>query len=203
MKLVMSVPPRNSRGDIIPLLVGDFISINFIGHNEVSVVTMKIVEKKMDANITLVLSDAASSEEHQRRQHFRLSTKMEELEKNAQSSERVDKIAVSVHEKGDKKDIAPFQIKLINISGGGILCAVYELMPHLNSILNLQIEIPGISIIYALGKISRMERLDYQGDMVFMTGISFLEIKESDREAIINFVFEEHAAQKKIVDLRG
>lgn len=203
MKLVLSSPPRNSRGEIIPLLVGDFVSINFIGSNEVSALTMKIVEKKIDSGITLVLAESGSAEEHQRRQYFRLS-KLEDNQAPG-AAESFAMINITVGENSDEPDLAPFKTKLINISGGGVMCAFFDMMPHLNSILKLRIGIPGRPEFTALGKISRIERKEYMGDMVFMTGVTFLEINESDREAVINFVFEQQKSLQKNpgVDLKG
>lgn len=193
MKLTFEREPKNSRGESIPLIVGDFVSVNFIGSSEVCAVTYKIVEKKMDGNITLLLDEAGKVEEHSRRQHFRLST-IGGIQKGQQAVEAGGKIRASVREAGDPDKA--YKTKMINISGGGMLFAFYETMPHLNSIFDIQISIDGAPGFYIKGKLARIERQLYENETVFMVGVTFLEINESDREAIINFVFEQQKVKK-------
>lgn len=191
MKLILDAEPRNSRGEAIPLLVGDFVSVGFIGPSEVCAITFKIVEKKMDGQITLMLKDAGRTEEHSRRQHFRLST-MEVVPGDAGAVEEAGKIKAFVREAGNPDKL--YRTKMLNISGGGMLFAFYDEMPHLNSIFDIEINISGVRVFPVKGKLARIERKTYEKEMVFMVGVAFLEINEADREAIINFVFD---VQKK------
>jgi c-di-GMP-binding flagellar brake protein YcgR len=193
MKLILDAEPKNSRGEAIPLLVGDFVSVNFIGPDQVCALTFKIVEKKMDGQITLMLRDAGRSEEHPRRQHFRLST-MEDMRDDPEAAEAVGKIKAFVREAGNPEKL--YRTKMINISGGGMLFAFYDDMPHLNSIFDIEINIGGARVFPVKGKLARIERKLYENEMVFMVGVNFLEIDETDREAIINFVFDEGKKSK-------
>jgi len=202
MKLIMDAPPKNSRGEQIPVIVGDFVSVNFIGANEVCAISFKIVEKKLEGGTPLTLTPAGKAEEHSRRQYFRLSAH-EDMQKGVMSEGGCERITVVVSEAGAPEK--QFKTSLIDISGGGMMCAFYDAMPHLNSIFLLTIELPGTARFEARGKLSRIERRQYHDEMVFMVGISFLEINESGREAIINFIFNEHNRQKSEtkLDVRG
>ncbi len=194
MKLTFEREPKNSRGEPIPLIVGDFVSINFIGTSEVYAITYKIVEKKMDGHITLLAEEAGKVEQHSRRQHFRLST-ISGVHKGQQAVEAGGKIKASVKEVGapDKT----YKTKIINLSGGGMLFAFYDAMPHLNSIFDIQIAIGGAPGFYIKAKLARIERQIYENEAVFMVGVIFLEINESDREAIINFVYEQQKVNRE------
>ncbi len=193
IKLTFEAEPKNSRGEAIPLIVGDFVSVNFIGSNEVCAITFKILEKKMDGAITLTLSEAGKTEEHSRRQYFRLSA-MDAIEKNSAEVDSSGKLKATVREVGEPEKC--YRTRIINISGGGMLFAFYDAMPHLNSIFDIELTIEGSRVIAVKGKLSRIVREMFENEMVFKVGVIFLEINETDREAIINFVFDEQKKTK-------
>lgn len=207
MKLVFPAPPKNSRGEQIPLLVGDFVTVCFEGAREVSVMTVRIVEKMMaETGITLVLADTGQVEELQRRQHYRLST-IDEMQKTANPTERFKKIAIAVFETSDIEMIRPLRADLVNISAGGALFAFGDTIPHLNAIMNLKIEIPGCQPFTAIGKIARIERREHEGVLSFMAAVSFIEIDEESGARILAFIEEEKRRglekPREEVNLRG
>ncbi len=193
MKITFECAPENSRGETIPLIVGDFVSVSFIGSNEVCAITCKIIEKKIDGQITLILEEASKIEEHSRRQHFRLST-IGGIKNGQQAVEIGGRIKASVKEAGEPGKI--YKTKIINISGGGMLFSFYDSMPHLNSIFDIEIIIGDDVAFSVKGKLARIERQTCGNETVFMVGVNFLEIDETDREKIINFVFEQQRHKK-------
>ncbi|MEZ7890948.1 MAG: PilZ domain-containing protein [Candidatus Wallbacteria bacterium] len=196
MKLTFNTLPKNSRGENIPIVVGGLISLGFIASDEVSTMTLKIVEKKIENGIiTIILSDSLKTEEQQRRQYFRLST-LDEMQKNAENIYFQNKMSIIVTQFNETGETIKYDTKLINLSGGGALCAFYELMPRINNMLNLVIECGENLKIKATGKVARIERKEYEGKPAFMIGIAFLEINEKDREQIINFVLDQQNNQK-------
>jgi len=191
MKLFFSSPPKNSRGEQIPLIVGDFVTVCFEGAKEVSVITLRIVEKMMaESGITLALAETGQAEELQRRQHYRFST-IDEMQKTANPTERFKKIAITAFETSDLEMQHPLQAGLVNISAGGALFAFGDTIPHLNAIMNLRIEIPGLTAFTAMGKIARIERREHDGKFAFMAAVSFIDIDEGARSRILGFIEEE------------
>lgn len=89
---------------------------------------------------------------------------------------------------------------LVNIGGGGILLGVQDLLTdHLHMSFNqdmrvqnwlaLEIDlVPGRPPIRALGKVAWYQRAIPGGEYLYNVGIEFKEIRDEDRNSVVEFV---------------
>ena len=79
-----------------------------------------------------------------------------------------------------------------NISEGGICLIVYEKV-QVADMLNLEIELPGPKIIYAIGRIAWLKEFEiistHKNNERYDIGVEFIDIRSEDREDIKRFVF--------------
>lgn len=189
IKLIIENELKNNQGNAIPLLVGNLLSISFIGQSEVNTFMFKIIEKQFDKGIILTLKEFGQSEEKSRRQYFRLENVNLFLEAN-EVIKKNSKIKATVSEGSNLSKV--YKTKLLNISAGGALFAFYnDMIPNLNALFDVTIEIDGYHPFKVKCKLVRIERKFINNEIVFLVGVSFLEIDEKDREAMINFIANE------------
>jgi len=87
-----------------------------------------------------------------------------------------------------------------DVSEGGLLVASYELIP-ISSLLKLSIKLPAHDKpIETYGKVTRCVRVS-RTEEVYHIGLSFLDIKESDRQEIAKHIDEagNHRLGKKLL----
>jgi c-di-GMP-binding flagellar brake protein YcgR len=85
-----------------------------------------------------------------------------------------------------------------DISGGGIRLITNEELPK-GTILELKFQLPDVpnpTEIKVLGEVVWTQKIEEEGKTKYASGVAYVNIAESERRKIIQYVFNKHRRQK-------
>lgn len=92
----------------------------------------------------------------------------------------------------------PYSASRRDISGGGIRLISEEELPK-ETILELKFQLPDVSsptVITVLGEVVWVQKIVEEGKTKYASGVAYVNIAESERKKIIQYVFDKHRRQK-------
>jgi c-di-GMP-binding flagellar brake protein YcgR len=171
--IVLAAPFK--RGVLIPLRKGDTVVVNFWGQTAGYSFTTTVLETNYQ-NVPMITVLAPSTlKKIQRRNFVRVAAWIP--------------LAFSILK--DTEDFAEkkiFRTETVDISGGGVLIKS-PLKLSEGDRLEMEIQLPKRGPVSARGQVVRVEEKKEQPP-VYLVGVAFTEITETDRTKIIRFVFE-------------
>lgn len=85
-----------------------------------------------------------------------------------------------------------------DISGGGVRLITDEELPK-GTVLELKFQLPDVhspTVITVLGEVVWTQKIQEEGKTKYASGVAYVNIAESERRKIIQYVFEKHRRQK-------
>ncbi len=181
-KIIFAAPLK--RGMAIPLKKGDVITVHYWGQTAGYSFTTKILETKLQRLLPVIV--AAKPEKVtriQRRNFLRIPVALrltfsilEDLEHNSGSE--------------------IFHTETVDLSGGGVMIKSPVKLLR-DQCLEIELTLPRKGTINVTGKVVRIQETKGKGKPIYLVGIDFLVIKESDRDKIVAFVFEYERKMRK------
>jgi c-di-GMP-binding flagellar brake protein YcgR len=205
MKLILDKKISNSDGEELKIEDGQLVSISFVQEESVKDFTVRI--KKIEYNnehIEVFFDEPDGFTTNQRRNYFRLDT--HDFKKKLKDTEehRVSVMDVGLKITAFSRGVSiekNYKTELVNISGGGILCFFSCETPPINSLLEIRLLIPGFGVVEAIGRTARVEKSE-KNSSSFLIGITFIQIKEKDREKILEFTYTSNSPKKNISEVK-
>ncbi|MGB9792047.1 MAG: flagellar brake protein [Thermacetogeniaceae bacterium] len=171
--IVLAAPLK--RGVVVPLRVGDTIKVNFYGKTGGYSFTTKVTATSYKKIPLIAVEKPQEFTKIQRRSYIRVPAR----------------IPVRFTLLDDQKQPTDLNSssETIDISGGGVALLSSTPIPC-GSYLEMELDVPRKGTIRVLGKVARTEEKKTEYGKTTLLGISFVEIDESDRDKIIQYVFE-------------
>jgi c-di-GMP-binding flagellar brake protein YcgR len=193
MKLILDQTIEDENGLPIQFEENQLVTLNFIEAERIRTVTTRILSLETTREqLTLDLDAPHDVNTNQRRTYFRLDTHdfRKKLENTEQNRARVLDIGITIlpFTRMVTTGIKPYKTELINISAGGLLVLFTEVCPPINTLLKLRLLIPKMGVIECMGRVARIEKSETHSSR-FLIGISYLEIREEDREKILDYTY--------------
>lgn len=166
----------------LPLILGrnELIQIKVYDQGEIYAFTTKVLGKKNETIPLYLLSIPEKVEKIQLRNYVRFSVSLD--------------VSYKEIENGEIK-----QGRTIDISGGGMKLAVKKHLPEAERLF-LKFTLPDNGgIIETTGKIVRHELLELPNGKLNSVALEFVDLRESQREQIIAFIFKRMVQQRNIL----
>lgn len=177
-------------GNIVPLQIDSAINIYFIQKREnlksLYKFTAVIKDREISGNLhILVIEKQSEIVRVQRRTYFRLDCFIEL------------KYLVIDTTANNRYGDAPRKRALVdNLSGGGI-CLLLDEKINAGHIIECELFADQDRKIRFFGNVVRFEEIEKEGRYKYRAGIAYINISDSDREAIIRYIFNE---QRKLLE---
>ncbi len=172
--IILAAPLK--RGVIVPLRVGDTVTVSYFGQTAGYSFTTKVIGTNYQKLPLIAVQKPQEITKIQRRKYIRISTR----------------IPVRFLILDDKKQPASSDVyctETIDISGGGA-AIISPVKLSREDCLDMELDIPRRGTIRVVGRVARVEETRSEYGIRYLIGIDFLVIDESDRDKIIQYVFE-------------
>lgn len=171
--IVLAAPLK--RGVVVPLRVGDTIKVNYYGKTAGYSFTTKVIATSYKRIPLIAVEKPQEFTKIQRRSYIRVPAR----------------IPVRFTLLDDQKKPTELNCccETIDISGGGVALLSSTALPC-GSCMEMELNVPRKGTIRVIGKVARSEEKKTEYGKMTLLGISFVEIEESDRDKIIQYVFE-------------
>lgn len=170
------------KGALIPIRKGEHIQATFIYKQQVYAFTSRVLGRVNDTVPLLVLERPLQLSKIQRRQFVRIEVSIPiEFRKMPENKE--------LEEEDSETIVYPGRGHTVNISGGGVLFITkYDI--KMEELLELRMNLPKRGQLITRARPVRIEPVDTYGDKRLAVAVCFEGIKESERDAIVAFIFE-------------
>lgn len=175
---IIAAPIRE--GILYPVSVGSKLTAYFILQGQLYMFEGRVITRGKIENIAILKVEVTSNiEKIQRREFFRFDCQL-----------TVKYRACSIDNKGgDPK--APFKKSITrDISGGG-LCFLGDEKIEKGQILECELYLDELKAIQFLGEVIRVSKNDDNTKHSLSFGVAYKDIKSTDREAVIGFIFDQ------------
>lgn len=171
--IILAAPLK--RGVIVPLRVGDTITVNYYGKTAGYSFTTKVTATNYKKVPLIAVEKPQEITKIQRRSYIRIPTSIP--------------VRFTVLNEQKQPTSLSYWSETIDISGGGV-AIISPIKLSCGGYLDMELDVPRKGIIQVMGRVARIEEIKTEYGKKFLLGISFLAIDESDRDKIIQYVFE-------------
>lgn len=177
-------------GIVYPLRLGAEINVYFIKRTgyeyELFLFKAIVSGREINENIPLLKIDAVSEvEKVQRRQYYRMGCSLPVRFRIVDSDNNTD-----------REDVKFRNTIAVNLSGGGI-CLLLEEIIDIGRRIECELFNEDNFKIKFLGKVTRYEESMLESKYKYKAGIIYININNSDREAVVKFIFNEQRKLRK------
>ncbi|HAA90261.1 MAG: Type IV pilus assembly PilZ [Thermoanaerobacterales bacterium 50_218] len=178
--IVLAAPFK--RGVLIPLRKGDTVIVNFWGQTAGYSFTTAVLETNYQDVPMIRVAAPSTVRRIQRRNFVRVPAWIPLVFSVSSDSD-------------DPSEKKIYRTETVNVSGGGLLIkSPFKLSEGV--CLEMEIHLPKRGPVNARGQVVRVEEKREQSPM-YLIGVAFTEIAETDRTKIINFVFEKQREMRQ------
>ena len=167
-------------GNIYPVRIGWKMNVYFISKDDLYKLRARILNRGMKENIAHIKIEILGDiEKIQRREFFR-------FEYTIPASYRV--VESLYDEEKDKEPMKPAATR--DLSGGGV-CIKLEEQVNINKLVECELDLGDKKKVSFIGKVVRSTKRPEDPKYGYEIGILFKKIENRDKEAIIQFIFQE------------
>lgn len=165
-------------GVLVPVQVGDKITVNYIHDQEAYCFKTRVLGRKREPLPVLVAELPREIIKIQRRNHVRL------------------EISLPVYLRALEEKSTISAGRTIDISGGGILLVTSAEWPRAQDLIWLRIELPRREPVICKARVVRTNRRQVRGVNRYYIACQFEDIREGQRDLIVGFIF---ARQRELI----
>lgn len=173
-RVILAAPIKNGR--VIPLQKGQLITVSYFGKTASFSFTTAVIEFREGKVPIVIIAQPQQIVRIQRRNYLRLEACVPVVFRVVDDQEHNSRPAI-------------YHTETVDISGGGALIrSKVRLSPE--DYLEIELTIPRKGVINILGRVARVEKINGSCP-IYLVGIDFLVIDETERDTIIQYVFEQ------------
>ncbi|MFP4016087.1 MAG: flagellar brake protein [Halanaerobiales bacterium] len=163
-----------SKGEIVPLRLGQEVQVFCTGNSAAYTFFAKILERQSKPIALLTLERTSDINRIQRREYFRIDVKRKVKYRTIDNEENIK-----------EEDGQFFKTMTIDISAGGLKLVADDNMPS-SGLIELYLDLPGIEKVSLIGEVVNNYNLP-DGRAV---GIEFRNINQNQQDVIIGWLFD-------------
>lgn len=177
-------------GNVVPIQIGTLLNVYFTYRREndihLFVFSVLVKDRMVSENLPFIkVEQQGEIHKVQRREYYRLDCLLKVRYRQMKSYNPVY-----------NEDIPYRQTFAKNLSGGGISLLLEERI-EIGKILECEIFNEQNKNVHFFGKVLRFEMAELDGRFKYEAGVAYIRINESDRDAVIKFIFEEQRKLRK------